>query len=742
MALVLAADDNPRETGFGVLDLVNGPKRSPAIDALVEELRRQDWAGTLYVGYPVLRVGEQPEVVDALLTSEEHGVVIFDVPEANAVPTPEHLALRRDELITALTRSLLAYRPLARRGRLLVEVEAVSLVMPDEAARLSPLDPSIVGPGSVLNALRPFSRIDASVLEHVNAGVQRIGNIKASTRRRAVEQEYSRGWIMQEIEKATANLDRYQKIAAIEIPDGPQRIRGLAGAGKTVVLAHKAAFLHAQNSSLRICVTFHTRSLYQQLRDLVRRFYYEQTDGDEPNWERLQIMHAWGSSDQPGLYSTLAVASGHAPQTFGYARERYSYERAFDGVCKELVKVLEQDPIEPLFDAVLIDEAQDLPRSFFQLAWFATAPPHRVVWAYDELQNLSAYRMAPPEELFGTYPNGVPRIPGLTNSPDTPRQDIILPKCYRNTPWALTVAHALGFGIYRDKGPVQFFDDPDLWNAIGYETVRGRVAPDEDVTLARRADATPDYFLRLIKPQDAVICKSFPDDESQIRWVAQEIHHNLTRDELSARDILVVFADRFSARTGAGRLTKVLAGLGHGAHLAGVTSSVDELFSDSSVAMSGVFRAKGNEAPMVYVLDAQTGVGPDGLIARRNSLFTAITRSRAWVRICGWGPGMEEMLKEVTEVVQHDYRLDFHVPTEDRLQQLRMIHRDRTRAEREKARRAHEGFSAAMELAELGDNVFASLTDEQRAELRSLLQKADRAAADEGMQQRPRGSAE
>ncbi|CCQ66325.1 hypothetical protein CWATWH0402_3938 [Crocosphaera watsonii WH 0402] len=35
--------------------------------------------------------------------------------------------------------------------------------------------------------------------------------------------------------------------------------------------------------------------------------------------------------------------------------------------------------------------------------------------------------------------------------------------CYRNSRPILASAHALGFGIYRDQGLVQMFDESQLW---------------------------------------------------------------------------------------------------------------------------------------------------------------------------------------------------------------------------------------------------------------------------------------
>lgn len=96
---------------------------------------------------------------------------------------------------------------------------------------------------------------------------------------------------MRHIEAAIANMDAWQKKAAIEFPEGPQRIRGLAGSGKTIVLAQKAAILHAKYPKWNIAVTFQTRSLYQQFRGLIERFYRELTL-DDPDWSKLSILHA------------------------------------------------------------------------------------------------------------------------------------------------------------------------------------------------------------------------------------------------------------------------------------------------------------------------------------------------------------------------------------------------------------------------------------------------------------------
>src|SRR3546814_10366125 len=87
-------------------------------------------------------------------------------------------------------------------------------------------------------------------------------------------------------------------------------------------------------------------------------------------------------------------------------------------------------------------------------------PPKRLVYAYDELQNLSGVSLPPPEEIFGNDEAGRP----LVTFGEDRRRDVILQKCYRNSRPVLVSAHGLGFGIYRDApqgaptGLVQMFD--------------------------------------------------------------------------------------------------------------------------------------------------------------------------------------------------------------------------------------------------------------------------------------------
>jgi len=91
--------------------------------------------------------------------------------------------------------------------------------------------------GGTPSPVELLPEIDDEKLRLVHASVERVTTIKPARKRSGVVQSNSRGAAIKRIEAEIANLDQWQKRAAIESPEGPQRIRGLAGSGKTVVLA-------------------------------------------------------------------------------------------------------------------------------------------------------------------------------------------------------------------------------------------------------------------------------------------------------------------------------------------------------------------------------------------------------------------------------------------------------------------------------------------------------------------------
>ena len=700
---------------------------SPPAQALIQAFKRIDGNGTLFIGYPILVTSEGTTNIDGLLTSLEFGLVAFDLKNSDGDIDDEdylsRVAGRQDEIYAAITSKLLESRELVRGRALALSVNVVTIhhesEFRSEDGNLLILPTTRVA--AYLAELQPLNEHTFKVL---NSVIQRTTTLRPKKRRANVSVEGSRGAILKTIDREIANLDTWQKAAAIEFPDGPQRIRGLAGSGKTIVLAQKASFLHSKHPDWNIAVTFHTRSLYQQFKNLIRRFSFEFMK-DEPDWEKLKILHSWGSAGSPGVYSEIARVVGRSVRDFTHAKNAFGSERAFEGVCAELLDYVKSQNLEEklpaLFDVLLIDEAQDLPQPFFELVYHATNRPKRIVYAYDELQNLSDYIMRPASELFGKDKHGQPRVE-LRNQEGKPKQDIVLPVCYRNTPWSLTIAHALGFGIYRDEGLVQMFDDSSLWQDIGYETIGATIRPGHDVRLRRRQDASPEFF-ELINARNALTVAQFDDDKSQYQWLAQSIQRNLTQDELDYDDILVIASNPIRIRQTAADIMHALQSKKIKSHLVGVTSSVDSVFYQDSIAITSIYRAKGNEAPMVYFVGTEYCAAGWNLARKRNILFTAITRSRGWVSAAGVGQGMQVIADEIVKVIEHEYTLAFRYPTRADLQSIRRLHRDRTSEEIGELTEDLDALSRLVERIQTGEVSLEQIPANKRGLIRRLIKQ-------------------
>ena len=530
---------------------------------------------------------------------------------------------------------------------------------------------------------------DQEVYEAALSALENISTIRTSARRAPIRPD-SRGTRLKKLEASIATLDATQGRAVVETVDGVQRIRGLAGSGKTIVLALKAAYLHVQHPEWRIAVTFHTRSLKGHYRRLISRFHVEQT-GEEPDWTHMRIINSWGSpfgnAGDDGLYLEFCSTHDIEYLDFRAAKQRFGAgNRAFAGACRRAIDHFRQSGSKkPIYDAILVDEAQDLPDAFLQICYELLRDPCRLAYAYDELQNLSGAAVSTPDAMFGKDANDVPRVQLYA-----PGSDIILQKCYRNSRPVLVTAHALGFGIYRQpvdtetSGLIQMFDNPPLWQEIGYHIQEGELQVGAEVTLSRTSDTSPEFLEEHSDIQDLVKFVHFDNKADQNAWVANEIQKNLRDDELRCDDIVVINPDPLTTRDEVGPIRAHLLDLGINSHVAGVDTSADEFHREDvdSVTFTGIYRAKGSEAGMVYVINAQDCHGTGHNLATiRNRLFVAITRSKAWVRVLGTGAGMKAIEQEYQRVRDHHFRLRFTYPTDKQRQHLRVIHRDMTATE-------------------------------------------------------------
>lgn len=691
-----------------MIEIIKGTNQKPnASNSLVAFFSQTELDGVLYVGYPLISTPNGKEGIDAIWISQQKGIVLFNLIEGHTAITAEQVEEAQDFSADLLESKLKTDKRLSHRRKLLVPIQTLSYAPAISDILISSIETEYAlvnsnGLKSELNKINNWDDSSTEIYTIVLSSLQNISNIRAHSFARNLFNKDSKGSKLKLLEDAIATLDVQQSKAVIETVDGVQRIRGLAGSGKTVILALKAAYIYSQHPNWKIAVTFNTRSLKGQLRKLINNFTISYT-GEEPNWDNLRIINAWGGAggtDRTGMYYQFTASNGLNYLDFGSASRMYGNQGAFNAVCNLALREWDEKKLKNSnehYDLILIDEAQDFPPSFLRMCYLMLNDEKRLVYAYDELQQLSIHSLPSPEEIFGNDAYGNPVVSLEPNS----TQDITLSTCYRNSRPVLATAHALGFGIYRKAnqdigtGIVQIFDNKQLWLDVGYEIASGELELGSDVCLQRTEKSSPS-FLEIDTPSNLVQFIKFNNKEEQNNWVASEILNNLQNEELLPEDIIVINPHPFTAKQNLGPIRKILYEKNVPSHFAGVDTNPDIFFNNGSITFTGIYRAKGNEAGMVYIVNSDECVSSSNQATLRNRLFTAITRSKAWVRVLGVGDSMQDLIDEFSNIVNNKFRLNFKYPTRDQIKTISIIHREKTVSEEKEAEEVNATLSTVL----------------------------------------------
>ena len=106
---------------------------------------------------------------------------------------------------------------------------------------------------------------------------------------------------------------------------------------------------------------------------------------------------------------------------------------------------------------------------------------------------------------------------------------------------------------------------------------------------------------------------------------------------------------------------------------------------------------------MIYVIDAHLCFSGPELAQKRNILFTAMTRSKAWLRVSGHGKNMEKLQAEYEKCKEADFVLKFIYPTEPERQEMNLINRDRSSQEKNKIQNATREAEKLVNLFQKGE---------------------------------------
>lgn len=336
-------------------------KNQPATSSLLEVIERN--AGELalstaavYAGFPLYREEEEVVSADVLVISREHGVVVLSAIEHGSLTNSDLLNQefeKAERTFTLVFSRLIKSKILQESRKNLRFPVKLALYTPENfPADFQPDDVELLeGESAVIEFFeRTIAPLDDEIVSEIASVVEGAkGLLRPKDRNLKDKPATSKVALVAALEAEIRRFDKDQKHGYLVPLDGPQRIRGLAGSGKTVVLAMKAALTHLRYPSARIAYTFYTKSLYQHVKRLITRFY-RQFDDQDPDWEKLQILHAWGGQTNPGLYYNACRALSVQPLTYGDASRKT--KEAFDFACSDL---LNSGQVRPLWNYIFVD---------------------------------------------------------------------------------------------------------------------------------------------------------------------------------------------------------------------------------------------------------------------------------------------------------------------------------------------------------------------------------------------------
>lgn len=449
----------------------------------------------------------------------------------------------------------------------------------------------------------------------------------------------TKGEFYDQVKKGLIGLDQQQQKIGMRIPPGPQQIRGIAGSGKTVLIAMKAALIASdpEYEDWNVALTFNTKSLYDHITELVGRYYeYFANEPFDEAESNLEILHGWGGKTTgDGLYRRIAQQTASVEfKTWQDAKDKYGYQSGLqDMVAGE---VLEAEEVPTVWDAILVDETQDFEKNFLNMCLAALDENNRLIWAYDEAQDLGTLTAPQPKHIFGTDDDGELVVDMSGSYENGVRKSHIMRESYRAPREILMTAHSIGMGLKRDGGLVQAITRADGWENIGYEVEGDFRKSGSEAKITRPLEHSPHPLQDTSEASPFVHCEWFNGKKAEIEWVASQIQKDIEQG-IDPEEVMVIPLGPNAKGHGHYILREQLEK--RGITINCVWNENNKVFAKpGEVTVSRINRAKGNEAACVYVvgmeqLENEEHRGTE--VRRRNEAFVAITRSRGWCTLSG-----------------------------------------------------------------------------------------------------------
>ncbi|MEK4236194.1 DEAD/DEAH box helicase [Paenibacillus sp. FSL H7-0714] len=637
-------EKNSRKYG-SFADLSTRTEKS--ITKVIEKLDEKQITYNIYYGYPVIDEKQNKDYVKGIIISVKGIFVLFENEK------------EQDRYVSRVTQLLTQDTDLYSLIRKLNYIEEINLNNADGIVDIYEASESV---------------FDDSIIEKANRAIQTAYGLSKIDDREVTSPD-SLGTKLKSRNTyiGTFDEDQFNMIHAYD--NNNLRIRGLAGSGKTILLVKKMAYLHYKYPEKNLVFVFFTISLKQYIFELFKKYYRDYDRYGDPNMNKIEFLHGWGSAGRMGFYSHVCSKVGFTPKNFNDAiASKTKGEDAFEYVCRDLHEYIDDKKIESNFyDYIFIDEAQDFKIEFFKLARKTLSLTGNLIYAYDELQSLNDESSMPKKsEIFG----------------EQECIDINLTRSYRAPLEILVTAHALGLGMYREveKDEIPFVNilrDTEVWSDIGYHVIDGRLAYGEHVVLARSESKLPN--------EKIITTIGCYNEEQQYRELSDILINLMKNEDVIPEDILIIdlsykiadnhtkFRTIFNSKARAANL--ILPG---SEQLAASINLVNKdnptrMKMKNAIPYTTIFRAKGNEANLIFIVNADSLEMMKSI--SRNKLFTAMTRARYAVWLMGMGQ-VKSFEKEILEVEAKNFTLDFTYPTEAELDRIKTYGEQETVNER------------------------------------------------------------
>ena len=431
-------------------------------------------------------------------------------------------------------------------------------------------------------------------------------------------------------------------------------------------------------------------------------------DNADPNWLKLKVLHAWGARDQQGFYRDLASRCGMRTKTVNDVKDEIgntSAAKSFEYICLCLLRdrIIKLEPqiseessvnseliseiislennivisksnkfdaffpeslqfnlFPNIYDVLLIDEGQDLPPIFYQLAYQTLSDSVRLYWAYDEAQGIGSLIVPDTEVIFGRNADANLIVDLRGRYEGGILKGHRMKKCYRTPRLLLMTAHAINMGLFREGGALQGVTRKEQWEDLGYEILEGNFqSVGKPVSITRPDSESPHPIdQKEFELKDAVgsslVVKTFSNETEECKWIAQQVANDIKLG-FDPWDIFITALSGDYEKEYFSSMKLALQAQGIKSYIAGFDGNPSIFRINGCVTISNIFRAKGNEAWKVYACRFHYATKPlawkqEQELHKRNEAFVAITRTRVWCVTTGLdSPIFDELEKAVNQ---------------------------------------------------------------------------------------------